>query len=113
MIAKDCLFCKIIEKKIPAKIIAEDDNVIVIQDIVPKAPTHYLIIPKKHIENVRMLEETDAYIVSSMMLMAKKLSNMVSGNGSFRIIINNGAEVGQTVFHLHLHFLAGKKLTDF
>lgn len=111
--SSDCIFCKIIAGEIPAKIIDQTDDIIVIQDIAPKAPTHYLIIPKKHIENIQALPEADGHQVLSMMLMAKKLSKNLSGDKSFRLIMNNGAGVGQTVFHLHCHFLAGKTMTDF
>jgi len=113
MNSKDCIFCKIINKEIPAKIIAESDDIFVIQDLHPKAPIHYLILPKKHIVNVKDLREQDAHYVAKMMLMAKELSEKLSGDGSFRLIMNNGAGSGQSVFHMHCHFLSGKKMTDF
>ncbi len=106
----DCIFCKIIAKQIPSSIITETDDVIVIKDIAPKAPVHYLILPKKHIQDIQSLEKTDCCLMSRMMMMAQTLSKDA---GDFRLIINSGHKAGQRVFHLHAHFLAGKELTDF
>jgi len=113
MSVQDCIFCKIIAKEIPSKIIDENEDVFVMQDLHPKAPVHYLILPKKHIVNIKELEEQDSHYVAKMMLMAQKLSQKLSGDGSFRLIMNNGSTAGQSVFHLHCHFLSGKKMTDF
>jgi len=110
---KNCIFCKIISGEIPATIIDQDDDVLVIQDIHPKAPIHYLIIPKLHVKNIQDVQEKDGHYFVKMMLMAKKLSKKLSGDQSFRLIINNGESSGQSVPHLHCHFLSGKKMTDF
>jgi len=109
----NCIFCKIISGEIPATIIAQNDDVLVIQDRAPKFPVHYLIIPKMHIENVQDLQEADSHLVGKMMLMAKELSKKLSGSQAFRLIMNNGVDAGQSVFHMHCHFLSGKKMTDF
>ena len=113
MAQNDCIFCKIIAKEIPSKIIAQNDDVVVIQDISPKAPVHYLIIPKKHIDDVMSLQEADALLAGKMFLMAKELGNKLSSPQAFRLLVNNGSDVGQSVFHLHFHFLSGKKMTGF
>jgi len=113
MSQQDCIFCKIISGEIPSKIIDQNDSVLVIQDLHPKTPIHYLIIPKIHIENVKTLKETDGQYVVEMMLMAKSLSRGLPGSKSFRLIMNNGADSGQSVFHMHCHFLSGKQMTDF
>jgi len=110
---ESCIFCKIISGEIPATVVAQNDDVFVIQDRAPKAPVHYLIMPKVHIENVKELEEANSHYVAKMMLMAKELSKKLSGSQSFRLIINNGADSGQSVFHMHCHFLSGKTMTDF
>lgn len=109
----ECVFCKIIDKTIPAAIVAENDDVIVIQDRAPKAPVHYLIIPKKHTSTIVSMTADELPLAQALFAMAQQLSKALPGNGDFRFIINNGPGVGQSVFHLHAHFLAGKKMADF
>jgi histidine triad (HIT) family protein len=113
MTEEKCLFCDIIAKKLPATVIAQNEDILVIQDIAPKAPIHWLIIPKKHVKDIIALDEQTANLVSKMVLMAKKLAREKLNNGSFRLVFNNGSGVGQSIFHLHCHFLAGKKMADF
>lgn len=108
-----CVFCKIITGVLPGVIIAENSDLIVIKDIAPKAPIHYLIIPKKHIVGIQTLESHDAPIMGSIALMAKELSSRLIGSSDFRLIENDGPDAGQSVFHLHMHFLSGQKMTDF
>lgn len=106
------IFSKIIAREIPAKIIAENDDVIVIEDIAPKARIHYLIIPKQEIRDIQSIAQDQFAIAGKLFAMAQQLSKTVPGADHFRIVINNGERAGQRVFHLHLHFLAGEKLHD-
>jgi histidine triad (HIT) family protein len=108
---KDCVFCKIIAGDIPAQIVAENAEVIVIKDINPRAPLHYLIIPKKHVSDIGTLAPDDRQLAGSLLMMAQELSQQDPNAREFRLVSNNGATVGQVVFHIHLHFLAGKVLS--
>jgi len=109
----DCIFCRIIRQEIPAKIIAQNNHVLVIQDITPKAPIHYLIIPKTHIVDIASLQPSDSAVSANMLFMAQQLSKQLPGSQSFRLIANNGRDSGQSVSHLHMHFLSGKQMHDF
>ena len=112
-ISKDsCVFCAIIAKTIPATIVAENDNVIVIKDIAPKSPVHYLLIPKVHVESIAALEKDQLSVMQDIALMAQELALHLSGSQSFRLVFNTGADAGQSIFHLHGHFLSGKKMLD-
>lgn len=107
----DCLFCKIAEKEIPSNLIYEDTGSLVFSDINPIAPVHLLIIPKKHIPSVDYLGESDKELVGSLLLVAKKIAKEKGLNKTgYRLIFNVGPDAGQTVEHLHLHLLGGKKL---
>lgn len=109
----NCIFCKIIAGKLPAKVIAETNDIIVIDNIAPKTPIHYLIIPKKHVSSINDLTEQDVNLAGQMVLMTQQLSeNLPSGSQHFRLSVNNGADAGQSVFHLHFHFLSGKKFLE-
>ena len=106
----ETLFEKIINREIPADIIYEDDLSIVFKDIQPQAPTHLLIIPKKVIPKLSDASNNDELILGHLMLVAGKVANQLDLNDTFRIVINNGAKAGQSVFHLHLHLLSGRSL---
>ena len=106
------IFEKIIDRELPAKIIHEDDLCIVIEDIAPKAPTHLLIIPKKPIKKLSNAEKEDKDLLGHLMLVAKDFSEKLNINEAFNIVINNGEQAGQTVFHLHIHLLAGRNFSD-
>ncbi len=113
MTTQSCVFCKILAGQLPAKVIAQTDDIIVIDNIAPKAAIHYLIIPKKHVHDITALTQEDVTLAGDMLLMAKQLSSNLSGSQAFRLIVNNGSDVGQSVFHLHFHFLAGQRFFDF
>jgi len=102
---KDCIFCKIIEGKIPADKVYEDDKVISFLDIMPANKGHCLIVPKKHYEN---MEKTPEDMLSRMIVVAKKLGkaqSLAMGNHSYNLLLNNGKEAGQIVKHIHLHVI--------
>ncbi len=104
------LFEKIINKEIPAEIIYEDDVSIVIKDINPQAPTHLLIIPKKVIPKLSDASNEDQEILGHLMLVAGKIADQLGLDETFRLVVNNGAKAGQSVFHLHLHLISGRPL---
>lgn len=119
----DCIFCKIIVGQIPTKPFANYDDILVIRDIAPKAPTHLLIMPKKHIHDLVSVDSADMGLVTRMMTVAQEIAkgtgssasatdNDKKAMGDFRLMINNGAGAGQSVFHLHMHFLAGKQMSE-
>ena len=105
----DCLFCSIVAGEIPAKKIFEDSVSIAFADIHPQAPTHFLVIPKKHIASLVHAGESDKEMLGHLTLVAAELAKKSLSKG-FRIVVNTGAEGGQTVDHLHLHVLGGRPM---
>ncbi|MBP9765349.1 HIT domain-containing protein [Candidatus Babeliales bacterium] len=104
---QNCIFCKIISGSIHSEKFYENDDVIVIKDIAPKASIHYLIIPKKHIANIQSCESQDTLLLGKLLMTAQTIATMLPNNPEFKLVSNNGASVGQSVFHIHIHFLAG------
>ena len=104
------LFEKIINKEIPSEILYEDDISFVIKDINPQAPTHLLIIPKKVIPKLSDSTIEDQEILGHLMLVAGKVAKKLGLDETFRLVVNNGAKAGQSVFHLHIHLLSGRAL---
>jgi len=105
------LFEKIINREIPADIVYEDELSLAFKDINPQAPTHILIIPKKTIEKLSDANIEDQALLGHLMLVAGKIAEQLNLDNTFRIIINNGAGAGQSVFHLHLHLMSGRPLS--
>jgi diadenosine tetraphosphate (Ap4A) HIT family hydrolase len=105
-----CLFCKIIDGEVPAKMVYEDDAIVVIEDISPVAPLHLLLITKKHIVNSLDLLPEDAHLVGHIFQVAARIARErgISESG-FRVVNNNNAGAGQSVFHLHFHLLGGRQ----
>ena len=107
----DCVFCRIIEKKAPARIVYEDDETIAFHDIHPSAPIHLLICPKKHYST---LLETPPDVQPALFRAVRKIAEQLGvDEDGFRLIINQGRDGGQIVYHLHIHFLAGRKQRGF
>lgn len=110
---ENCIFCKIIKGDIPSPRLYEDDKMIVIKDIEPKAKLHYLCIPKTHFALLDEMDETRADIVKHCFQVIAKIKDKLGLADGYRIIINQGENGGQTVRHLHIHLLGGEKLQDF
>jgi histidine triad (HIT) family protein len=108
---KDCLFCGIIEGKVKGELVYEDPSVIAFKDIGPKAPVHILIVPRKHIASLLDLGPEDRELVGDIFRVAAKLAQEQGiANKGFRVVVNCGADAGQTVFHLHYHLLGGRHM---
>jgi histidine triad (HIT) family protein len=108
----DTIFGKITRGEIPSEFLYEDEHCVVIQDIHPQAPTHVLIIPRKPIPRLVDAQTTDSELLGHLLLVAGRVANDLGVGDGFRLVINNGADGGQTVFHLHLHILAGRTLAE-
>ena len=108
----DCIFCQIIDGKIPSEIRYQDEEVIAFRDINPEAPVHLLIVPRKHIPSLTQLSAEDLPLVGHMVNMANQLAGREGiAETGYRLLINCGEEGGQVVPHLHLHLIGGKKLS--
>lgn len=105
----DCLFCKIAAGEIGSDKVYEDDDYLAFNDIAPQAPTHFLVIPKRHIGRVAEMEKEDAALIGGLFTTAAKIC-ADKGIDDYRLVVNNGEGAGQTVFHIHLHVLAGRPL---
>jgi histidine triad (HIT) family protein len=107
----DCLFCKIRDGKIPAVVIHRDDDLLAFQDITPRAPLHLLVIPTRHIASLSDARPEDAEIFGKLMITAARLAKEAGhGQDGYRVVMNAGPNAGQSVFHVHLHVLAGRPL---
>ena len=104
------LFGKIIRRELPADIVYEDEFCLAFRDINPQAPTHVLVVPKKEIDKLSSANREDQALLGHLMLAAAKVARQLGVGDAFRVVVNNGAQAGQSVFHLHLHILAGRKL---
>ena len=108
----DCLFCKIVKREIPASIVYEDDRVLAFNDINPQAPTHILVIPKQHVATLNDLSPDHDAMVGELVRRAAAIAkDRGLSAGGFRTVFNTNREAGQTVFHVHLHLIGGRRLT--
>lgn len=106
-----CLFCRIIAGEIPAEVIQQDDQCIVIRDINPQAPTHLLAIPREHMESLDEASRSDEPMLGHLLRVAARIANEQGlGDSGYRTVINTGAGAGQSVFHLHVHILGGRPM---
>ena len=107
----DCLFCKIIAGRVPSKKVYEDERAYAFEDINPQAPTHVLIVPKQHIVDIKSATDADAEIVGYCNIVAAKIAQERGLKHGYRTVYNVGLDAGQTVLHLHLHLLGGRKMS--
>ncbi len=107
----ECIFCRIAEKKLPSKILYEDQISLAFEDINPQAPVHVLVIPKKHISTVLELKKEDQELIGHLFLVASRIATEKGiAERGFRLVLNCNREAGQTVFHIHLHLLGGRPM---
>ena len=107
----DCIFCKIAAGEIPSERVYEDDDVVVFRDINPRAPTHVLAIPRRHIADAHALTEADAPLLVALFDALNRVADQAGLERGYRIVTNVGPESGQSVFHLHFHLLGGRAMT--
>lgn len=106
-----CLFCNMVEKKIPADVVFEDDHALAFRDIRPMAPTHVLVVPKRHVAATRALAAGDVELIGRLMLAVTETARRLGLEaGGYRMVINDGDDAGQSVDHLHVHVLGGRAL---
>ena len=111
MVIEDCLFCKIVAGEIPADIVHETDDTLAFRDINPQAPVHILIIPRKHIATINDLDDADKAIVGSLFTAARDIAAAEGlAEEGYRVVMNCNEAAGQTVFHIHLHLLGGRRM---
>lgn len=106
----DCLFCRVIAGEIPARKVYEDDRILAFEDIKPGAPTHVLLVPKRHLQGLAEATATDAGILGELQLRAAAVARERGLSSGYRTVVNVGPDAGQSVFHLHLHLLGGRPL---
>jgi histidine triad (HIT) family protein len=107
----DCLFCKIVAGDIGADTLYEDDEMMAFRDIAPQAPVHFLVIPKKHLSGPSAIADADERLIGKIIRKGCEIATENGIGDDFRVVFNNGAGAGQTVFHLHMHILGGRKMT--
>ena len=108
----ECLFCRIAAKSIPAKIVHEDEGVVAFEDIHPQAPVHILLIPRRHVSSLNEASEADRALLGDLLLAARRLAKEKGIETSgYRVVMNTMAGAGQSVFHVHLHLLGGRKFS--
>jgi len=108
-VADTCLFCRIVRKEIPAKIVAETDDIVAFRDVNPQAPVHILVVPRAHVPSLN--EVTDPTVLGKLAAVATDLARREGlAERGYRLVVNTNADAGQTVFHLHLHLLGGRHM---
>ena len=107
----DCVFCRMVERRIPATVLYEDNLTLAFEDINPQAPVHVLVIPKRHVASLAEFTEADAPLLGHLLVVCAKLARTKGiATSGYRVVTNTGAHAGQTVFHLHVHVLGGRSM---
>ena len=106
----DCLFCRIVAGEIPSDIVHTDDDVIAFRDIAPRAPTHVLVVPRRHIPDVNALTDADGDLLAKLFGVVRAVADAAGLERGYRVVTNVGPESGQSVFHLHFHLLGGRAM---
>lgn len=111
LISTDCVFCRIAARELPAEILHETETVVAFRDLEPKAPTHILLVPKEHLESIAQIEEHHGGMLADLAQAAAHLADTEGLDGGWRLVTNVGPDTGQSVFHLHVHMLGGRRMT--
>jgi histidine triad (HIT) family protein len=106
----DCLFCKIVAREIPSDRVYEDDDVVAFRDVAPRAPTHVLVVPRRHVPDAQALTDADDHLVGRLFAAVRRIADDAGLANGYRVVTNVGPESGQSVFHLHLHLLGGRPM---
>lgn len=109
--SKSCIFCRIATKEIASTIVHEDDEILAFRDLSPQAPTHVLVIPKRHVANLDACTDADGALLGRMLLSAKQVAAAAGLGTGYRVVTNCGADAGQTVSHVHFHVLGGRPMS--
>ena len=107
----DCLFCRIVGEEVPSDRVYEDDDVIAFRDIAPRAPTHVLVVPRRHVADAHALRDEDGPLLAALFAAVRRVADEAGLARGYRVVTNIGPESGQTVFHLHLHLLGGRPMS--
>ncbi len=107
----NCIFCRIVRGEAPARILYQDDDVTAFRDLHPQAPVHILIVPNRHVAGVSQVGPEDTVLLGKLFVVARQLAEQEEIVDGYRLVVNNGLQAGQTVFHLHVHLLGGRALS--
>ncbi len=111
MVSDDCLFCRIVRGDIPADVVAEGESWVAFRDIQPQAPVHVLVIPRRHVDSVGALMDGDSDLAGELLIAAAEVARLEGvGESGYRVVTNVGERAGQSVFHLHVHVLGGRRM---
>lgn len=106
-----CIFCRIVQGQAPARLVYQDEDVTAFHDLNPQAPVHILVVPNRHISGVAQVEPGDTAMLGRLFAVARRLAEQNDVVNGYRLVINNGPQAGQSIFHLHMHLLGGRRLT--